>query len=360
MKANRFTESQMVAILKQQDNGQTVAQISREHGISEATFYAWKTKFGGMQASDIKRIKELEEENRRLKKMYADLSLQHDVTKEALTKKLVNPTERRALVRWMMEEKQVSQRKACRWVGLSRNAVQEPVAVNEKDAALKEQIETLAKRHKQWGVLKIYRRLRKQGECVNHKRVRRLYRLSGLNLRRKSRKRLPEAVRKPLVQAQACNECWSMDFTSDSLTDGRKFRTLNVLDDYNREALGIEIDFSLPAKRVTRLLDRLVDERGKPQRLRSDNGPEFIADELQAWCQTNEVELVRIQPGKPTQNAYIERFNGTFRREVLNPNLFSSVQQARRVVDEWLVEYNTERPHQALRFMTPVEYRQAA
>jgi len=268
---------------------------------------------------------------------------------------VVGPAQRSALVKWIVQQKGVSQRKACRWVGLSRNTLNKPKAAKEKDTALKQRIEALSQRHKQWGVLKIYQRLRKQGECVNHKRVRRLYRLSGLNLRCKTRKRLPEAIRKPLVQATNCNECWSLDFTSDSLQDGRKFRTLNVLDDYIREALGIEIDFSLPAKRVTRLLDQLVAKRGKPKRLRSDNGPEFISHELQHWCGINDVALLWIQPGKPTQNAYIERFNGTFRREVLNANTFSSVTKVRRVVDEWLVEYNTERPHQALGFMTPVE-----
>ena len=190
-----------------------------------------------------------------------------------------------------MSEKKVSQRKACHWAGISRNALAEPVAVKEKDSALKERIETLAHRYKQWGVLKIYRRLRKQGERVNHKRVRRLYCSSGLNLRRKTRKRLPEAVRKPLVKASVCNECWSLDFTSDSLTDGRKFRTLNVIDDYTREALGIEVDFSLPAKRVTRLLDQIVVKRGRPQSLRSDNGPEFISEELQSWCRTSGTAL---------------------------------------------------------------------
>jgi putative transposase len=264
------------------------------------------------------------------------------------------------LVNWVVAEKKVSQRKACRWVGLSRNALKEPAVIQEKDTALKGRIETMARRHKHWGVLKIYRCLRKQGEQVNHKRVRRLYRLSGLNLRRKSRKKLPEAVRKPLPKATQCNGCWSIDFTSDSLQDGRKFRTLNVLDDYCREALAVEIDFSLPAKRVTQLLDQLVGECGKPHRLRCDNGPEFISDELQQWCKTNGVDLHWIEPGKPTQNAYIERFNGTFRREVLNTHVFSSLRMARQVVADWLVEYNTERPHQALGFMTPVEYRQAA
>lgn len=260
----------------------------------------------------------------------------------------------------MIAEKRISQRKACYWVGLSRNALKEPVALNEKDQALQDRIKQLAKRYKHWGLLKIHRKLRKQGETANHKRVRRLYRLASLNLPRKVKKRLPESVRQPLTKATACNNCWSLDFTSDSLTDGRKFRTLNVLDDYNREALGIEVDYSLPAQRVTRLLDRLVEVYGKPERLRSDNGPEFISQVLQDWCTDKKVILHWIEPGKPTQNAYIERFNGTFRREVLNANMFSSLTQVRRTVDAWLVEYNTERPHQALKFMTPVEYRQVA
>jgi putative transposase len=187
-----------------------------------------------------------------------------------------------------------------------------------------------------------------------------LYKKLGLSLRRNTKKRLPDAVRQPLPKAAACNQCWSLDFTSDNLTGGRKFRTLNVVDDYNREALGVEVDYSLPAQRVTRLLDRLVDQYGKPERLRTDNGPEFISRVLQAWCSDKEVVLHWIDPGKPTQNAYIERFNGTFRREVLDAQIFTSIRQVRCVVEEWLAEYNTERPHQALKFMTPVEYRQAA
>lgn len=260
----------------------------------------------------------------------------------------------------MINQKRISQRKACCWVGLSRNALVEPAAIEDKDKALASRIEQLARRYKQWGVLKIYRRLRKQGELVNHKKVRRLYKSLGLGLRRKTKKRLPDAIRKPLPKPTACNQCWSLDFTSDNLTGGRKFRTLNVVDDYNREALGIEVDYSLPAQRVIRLLDQLVERYGKPERLRSDNGPEFISQALQDWCKDRTIELCWIEPGKPTQNAYIERFNGTFRREVLDAHIFTSVSHVRRVVDEWLVEYNNERPHQALQFMTPVEYRLAA
>lgn len=260
----------------------------------------------------------------------------------------------------MVAEKRISQRKACRWTGLSRNSMTEPIAVKEKDQELQDRIKAIAKRYKHWGLLKIHRKLRKQGETANHKRVRRLYQMAGLTLPRKVKKRLPESVRQPLPKATACNGCWSLDFTSDALTDGRKFRTLNVIDDYNREALGIEVDYSLPAQRVTRLLDNLLERYGKPERLRSDNGPEFISQTLQDWCADKQVVLHRIEPGKPTQNAYVERFNGTFRREVLNANEFRDLAQVRRTVDAWLLEYNTERPHQALKFMTPVEYRQAA
>lgn len=137
------------------------------------------------------------------------------------------------LTNWMITEKNISQRKACRWVGLSRNALVGPTLIKEKDKVLQARIKALAKRYKHWGLLKIHRKLRKQGETANHKRVRRLYRLAGLNLPRKLKKRLPEAVRQPLPKAVACNGCWSLDFTSDSLTDGRKFRTFNIIDDYN-------------------------------------------------------------------------------------------------------------------------------
>lgn len=153
---------------------------------------------------------------------------------------MVRTTERRQVVRWLVDHKQISQRKACCWVGLSRNAIAEPVVTKEKDKELTSRIEQLARRHKQWGMLKICHRLRKLGYVVNHKRVRRLYRSLGLSLRRKTKKRLPDAVRRPLHKVRACNQCWSLDFRSDTLAGGRKFRTLNVVDDYNREALGVE------------------------------------------------------------------------------------------------------------------------
>ncbi len=164
---------------------------------------------------------------------------------------------------------------------------------------------------------------------------------------------------KPLPKATTFNQVWSLDFISDALRDGRRFRTLNVLDDYNREALGVEVDYSLPAKRVIRFLEQLLESYGKPDCLRCDNGPEFISTALTEWCEAKEIRLHWIQPGKPTQNAFIERFNGSFRREVLNAYLFRNLAQVRQVVENWLKVYNTERPHQALGFMTPIDFKQA-
>lgn len=164
-------------------------------------------------------------------------------------------------------------------------------------------------------VRKIRHRLRRQGHPYNHKRLWRVYRQLGLNLPKRRRRRLPDHVRKPLPKATAVNQVWSLDFMSDTLRDGRRFRTLNILDDYNREALGVEVDYSLPAKRVIRFLEQLMESYGKPDCLRCDNGPEFISTALTEWCEAKEIRLHWIQPGKPTQNAFIERFNGSFRRE---------------------------------------------
>jgi putative transposase len=176
-----------------------------------------------------------------------------------------------------------------------------------------------------------------------------------LNIRRRAKKRLPERVKKPLFVPETVNEVWSMDFMSDALWNGRKFRLLNIADDYNREMLTMEIDYSLPALRVIRALDELKQYRGLPKKIRMDNGPEFISHKLDEWAKENNVELVFIQPGEPTQNAYIERLNGSIRRELLNAYIFHSLDDVREKVEEWMGDYNYHRPHQALNFKSPVD-----
>lgn len=177
-----------------------------------------------------------------------------------------------------------------------------------------------------------------------------------LNIRRRSKKRLPERVKLPLVLPTAPNQCWSLDFMSDALSDGRKFRVLNIIDDYNRESLKIEVDTSLPALRVQRALDQVIAVRGKPANIRSDNGPEFISQVMEQWGERNKVSWHYIQPGKPMQNAYIERKNGSMRRELLNVWMFESLNEARSRAEQWRVDYNNERPHKALNYLSPVVY----
>lgn len=201
--------------------------------------------------------------------------------------------------------------------------------------------------------------MRKNGLVIYHKRTLRIYWALALNLPRRLKKRAPARAKQPLVVPVAANVCRSLDFTSDVLTDGRRFRTLNVLDEYNRQLLGVEIDFSLPAARVVQVLTRLVDCDGRPAQLRTDNGPEFISARLSEWGEAQGLALHWIQPGKPTQNAYIKRFNGSFRRELLDAHLFCSLAHVRQLVDKWMHDYNTQRPNQALNFMTLIDFKQA-
>lgn len=180
----------------------------------------------------------------------------------------------------------------------------------------------------------------------------------NLNIRRRAKRRLPERVKQPLAIPDAPNQMWSIDFMSDSFVDGRKFRLLNVIDDFNRESLAIEVDTSLPSKRVIRVLNRLIKQRGKPLNIRSDNGPEFISHQLQQWCESNKITRQYIQPGRPMQNAYIERKNGSLRRELLNAYLFYRLNEVREKCEEWRMDYNTERPHKSLGYLSPIKYQE--
>lgn len=211
-------------------------------------------------------------------------------------------------------------------------------------------------KHPSIGFWQSYHRLRNRGEAWNHKRVRRVYREMNLNIRRKPKKRLPERVKQPLTVPTAPNQVWSLDFMSDALVDGRKFRLLNVIDDFNRESLAIEADSSLPTLRVIRVLEQLMKQKGKPSNIRTDNGPEFISHKLEEWCCKHEITLQFIQPGKPMQNAYIERKNGSMRRELLNAYLFYSLTEVRVMCEEWREDYNMERPHKSLGYLSPLRY----
>ena len=216
------------------------------------------------------------------------------------------------------------------------------------DSEIIDVLSELAQKHPRYGFRKLFKRLRNQGYGWNHKRVYRIYCGLKLNLRGKIKKRLPSRNPEPLAVPASANDCWSMDFMSDSLYSGRRFRTFNIIDDFNRELLAIEIDNSLPTARIIRVLDRIAAYRGYPKKLRQDNGPEFIAHALETWAEEHSVKLDFIKPGTPTQNAYIERFNRTYRNEVLDYYLFKSLTEVREITDNWMMEYNYERPHESL------------
>ncbi len=192
----------------------------------------------------------------------------------------------------------------------------------------------------------------------NHKRIYRVYTDLKLNIRRRAKKRLPVRVKQPLSVPTAPNQVWSIDFMSDSLADGRMFRLLNIIDDFNRESLAMEVDTSLPSLRVIRVLTRLIAERGCPANIRCDNGPEFISHKLEEWCnhESRRISLQFIQPGRPMQNSYVERKNGSIRRELLNTYLFSSLDEVRILSEEWRLDYNTERPNKALGYLPSIKY----
>jgi putative transposase len=224
------------------------------------------------------------------------------------------------------------------------------------DEPIREQLSALANLHGRWGFWMMVHRRRMVEFKDNHKRVYRIYTEMKLNLRRKHKKRLPSRILHPLLQPLHHNLNWSMDFMHDGLFEGKTFRAFNVIDDFNREVLNITIDTSLTSKRVKLELNRLIEWRGKPESIRVDNGPEFIAQPLADWAEENSITLTFIQKGKPHQNGYIERFNKTFRQEVLDAYAFDNLRQARVLARAWMWIYNNERPHSSLRYMTPVQF----
>ncbi|WP_282435279.1 IS3 family transposase [Piscirickettsia salmonis] len=254
---------------------------------------------------------------------------------------------------YLKDEHKLSLVVACNLVTLPRASYYRKKQHQSDDAEIISEIKTLASKHKRWGCDKMVAYLKNKGKPWNHKRIRRVYIEMGLNISCKPKhhyvKNEPEYLFQPIYK----NVCWSLDFMSDALLSGTKFRTMNLIDDYNRKALGIAIDFSMPAVFVTSKLDEWCKVHGYPEMLRTDNGPEFISSHFQEWAEGHGIQLRRIQPGKPAQNGYIERFNRTYRGDILDSNQFTSLQQVQKLSDDWIVEYNTIRPHQSLKNLSP-------
>lgn len=263
---------------------------------------------------------------------------------------------RRQLIEDVKVTYQVSTALACKACCVSRSAYYYRPKLRPGDKEIQSVLTVLATKHIRWGFDKMMLKLKQDGYGWNHKRVYRIYCEMGLNLRIKPKKRFPSREAKSLFQPLARNICWSMDFMSDSLYTGRRFRMLNVIDDYNRESLLIEPSFSLPANRVIQLLTELCEIRGYPEMIRVDNGPEFISNTFKQWAEEQGILIHHIEPGKPAQNAFIERFNKSYRTEVLDINWFTNLSEVKRLTQSWREIYNLQRPHESLAGFAPVAF----
>ena len=249
----------------------------------------------------------------------------------------------------------LSERRACRYTGFSRATVRYR-SLRSPERVLRERLRELATERPRWGYRRLHVLLRREGHRINHKRVYRLYREEGLAVRRRRRRKRVSVKRQPLSVVQAPNRRWSLDFLTDTLVSGRRFRCLTVVDEFTRESLAVEAGFSIPSRQVIEVLEGLVRERGQPETLLTDNGPEFTSRAFDAWAYDRGIQLHFIEPGKPVQNAFIESFNGSFRDECLNQHWFRDLRDARRTIEAWRIDYNQVRPHSSLGNLTPEEF----
>lgn len=268
---------------------------------------------------------------------------------------MVRPAVRRRAVEAARTEYGLTERRACALIRIDRSSFRYR-SRRPDESELRERLRALAVQRPRFGARRLCVLLRREGTVVNHKRVERLYRLEGLTVRRRKRKRVAGVLRQTRPQAERVNQRWSMDFTHDATADGRAFRTLNIVDDFSRECPAIAVARSISGARVVDVLERLADQRGLPQGIVVDNGPEFASRALDAWAYRRGVQLLFIEPGKPVQNAFVESFNGSFRDECLNQHWFETLDDAVRLIETWRLDYNRTRPHSSLGDLTPEEF----
>ncbi|WP_259234917.1 IS3 family transposase [Bradyrhizobium elkanii] len=355
MKRARFTEEQIIAVLKEHEAGAKTADLARKHGVSEATIYNWKAEFGGMDVSEAKRLKTLEEENAKLKKLLAEQMLDAAALRELLFKKMVGPAAKRAAVAHLEAEMGLSERRACSIVGADRKMIRY-CSRRPPDIELRARLRELANKRRRFGYRRLFVLLRREGEPSGINRVHRLYREEGLTVRKRRARRKATGTRAPILVEAKPNARWSLDFVYDQFANGRRFRVLNIVDDVTKECLGAIPDTSISGRRVARELTMIVERRGKPGSIVSDNGTEFTCNAMLAWCRDTGIDWHFIAPGKPIQNAFVESFNGRMRDELLNETLFFDLDDARTKIAVWAADYNADRPHSSLKYLTPAAY----
>jgi putative transposase len=254
---------------------------------------------------------------------------------------------------WLRAKYAASERRVCGLMGMAVSSYR--YQTTRCDDQLRTRLVELAREKPRFGYRRLHVLLFRSGEAVNHKRVHRVYREAGLSIRRKKRKHCVR-VGQPLLARTAANQEWALDFVHDAVECGRAIRVLSVVDAYTRECLALEVDTSFASRRVTRVLEAIMVERGQPGSIRCDNGPEFTSRHFLAWGMEQKIEVVHIQPGKPTQNARVESFHGRLREECLNVSWFQNLFDAKRKIAAWRTECNEERPHSSLGYLTPNEY----
>ncbi len=268
---------------------------------------------------------------------------------------MVTPAAKRDAVAHLQSQHGVSERRACDVLQVDRSSVRYK-STRPDDVDLREAMKNMAAVRRRFGYRRIHVMLRRQGWQVNHKKIMRLYREEKLHVRKRGGRKRALGTRKPMLLPNRVNERWSLDFVHDVFTDGRKFRILAVIDDFSRECLSLVADTSLSGMRTARELNKLIQQRGKPNTIVSDNGTEFTSMAILKWSEEKAVEWHYIQPGKPMQNGFVESFNGSFRDECLNETLFSTLSEAKTKITEWKDDYNQNRPHSSLGNITPNEF----
>ncbi|WP_376100645.1 IS3 family transposase (plasmid) [Roseomonas sp. CCTCC AB2023176] len=360
MASKRHRPEEAVAKLRQVDflvaQGQSVAEAIRAIGVTEVTYYRWRREFGGLKSDAVKRMKELEAENARLRKPVADLTLDKQILAEAAPGKLLSPARRRACVEHVMETMGVSERRACAALGQHRSTQRKVPRGGEDEERLTADIVELAREYGRYGYRKIAALLRNAGWLVNAKRVERIWCREELKVPRRQPKRARlwladgSCVR---LRPERPNHVWSDDFVADRTHDGRKFRLLNVIDEFSHECPAIRVGRKLGADDVIDVLSDLFILRGVPDHIRSDNGPEFVAKSVQGWIAAVGAKTAYIAPGSPWENGYVESFNARLRDELLNGEIFYSLREAEAVIESWRRHYNSVRPHASLKFRPP-------
>jgi len=354
MRKARFTEEQMVAMVREADR-EPVAVVAKRHGISEQTIYVWRKRFGGLQSNDVRRLKQLEAENARLKKLVAERDLEIEVMKEVAAKKLVSVPARRRQFAYG-RERGLSVRRACTLFSVARSALRYQSRKTVKDAGVIERMQELSAQYPRYGYRRIRIFLGRDGHRMSVGRAYRLWRAAGLQLpRKRPRKRVAAARSRPQAPSGP-NQVWSYDFVFDHCANGQQLKCLTVTDEFTKEGLAIDVNARIRSPRVIDVLSRLVSARGAPSFLRSDNGPEFVSKALLSWIVAQGIGTALIEPGKPWQNGVAESFNGKFRDECLNLEWFRSRAEAKVIIETWRRHYNEVRPHSSLGYLTPNEF----